>query len=70
MYYAGFTYTEAYNLPVAYKAWFIKRIQKELSRSQEDGGAQSRALHQNTPDIRALQNKTRTETPSRLRRFT
>jgi hypothetical protein len=71
MYYGGFSYKEAYNIPVVYKRWFVDRIVKELNRgSDEDGGqAQSRALHQNSPDVRAMQGKARTQTPSRLRRF-
>lgn len=70
MYYGGFTYKEAYNIPVSYKRWFILRLNKELSRSAEGGNQQSRAVHQNTPETRALLGNTRSETPSRLRRFT
>lgn len=70
MYYCGFTYREAYNIPVSYKHWFIKRLNKELSRGSDDGGGQSRALHNNTPEVRALTGMARTESPSRLRRFT
>ena len=71
-YYGGFTWSEIYSLPVAYKRWFIERIQKELAGPNGDGGGNppTRALHQNAPDVRALQNKARTQTPSRLRRFT
>lgn len=71
MYYMGFTYKEAYHLPVPYKRWFVDRVVKELNKSNEDGGGpQSRALHQNTPDIRSMQARARAQTPSRLRRFT
>lgn len=70
MYYGGFTYKEAYNMPVSYKRWFIDRISRELSRTSDDGHAQSRALHDNSPDVRALSGHARAETPSRLRRFT
>lgn len=70
MYYGGFTGSEAYSLPVPYKRWFIERISKELNRTSEDGNTQSRALHQNAPDVRAMQNRTRAQVPSRLRRFT
>lgn len=68
MYYGGFLYEEAYNLPVSYRTWFIDRIGKELKKGDK-GEAQSRALHDNNPEIRAMQNKARTHTPSRLRRF-
>ncbi len=70
MYYGGFLWREVYNLPVTYKRWFIERINKELTRSSEDGATQSKALHQNSPDVRALQGNSRAQTPSRLRRFT
>lgn len=62
--------TETMNIPVFYKRWFIERISKELSRSSESGQTQSRALHQNSPDVRALSGKMRDQSPSRLRRFT
>lgn len=74
MYYGGFLYHETYNLPVAYKRWFIERIVKEINQSGGDpnggGGAQTRAVHQNTPEIRSMQGRTRTQVPSRMRRFT
>lgn len=57
-------------MPVAYKRWFIERIGRELNRTHEEGNTQSRALHQNSPETRALQGKTRDSSPSRLRRFT
>ena len=58
-------------MPVEYKHWFIKRIQKELSRDNKEGeSTPTRALHQNSPDIRALQGMAREEGPSRTRRFT
>lgn len=70
MYYMGFSFDETYNLPVSYKRWFIERTVKELNKGQEKGENQSRALHQNTPDVRAMQNRVRPQTPARLRRFT
>jgi hypothetical protein len=75
MYYGGFLYKEAYNLPVPYKRWFIERIVKELNKGNgggdgDGGGSASRALHQNSPDVRAMQNRQRPQSPSRLRRFT
>lgn len=70
MYYMGFSYQEAYRLPVAYKRWMIDRVVKELNKGADNGQNQSRALHQNTPDVRAMQNRARTQTPAKLRRFT
>ena len=69
MYYGGFTYSEVCKLPVIYKRWFIDRIVKELNKGSDNGQNQSRALHQNTADVRSMQNKARAQTPSRLRRF-
>ncbi len=68
MYYGGFLYSEAYNLPVAYRKWFVERIGKELNK-KGGGDTPSRALHQDTPEMRALTGKTRDHAPSRLRRF-
>lgn len=70
MYYGGFTWRETIHLPVAYKRWFVERIVKELNKGAESGSNQSRALHQNSPDVRAMQNMARSHVPSRLRRFT
>jgi hypothetical protein len=70
MYYGGMLWTEVQNLPVAYKRWMIERISKELKGGSEKESTQSRALHQNSPDVRALQGMARERTPSRLRRFT
>lgn len=61
---------ETRNLPVAYKSWFIERISKELKRTSDDDNVNSRALHHNTPDVRAMQGRAREQVPARLRRFT
>jgi hypothetical protein len=41
MYYGGFSYKEAYHLPVSYKRWFIERISKEIKGPEDpnDPGA-------------------------------
>lgn len=70
MYYGGFLWKETLHMPVSYKRWFIDRIGRELNRTNEEGATQTKALHQNTPDVRSLQGKAREQTPSRLRRFT
>lgn len=70
MYYMGFSYWECYNIPVSYRIWFIRRINEEVRRANEKGESQSRALHQNTPDVRAMQGMQRPDSPARLRRFT
>jgi hypothetical protein len=70
MYYGGFLWHEIIHLPVSYKRWFVERIVKELTKTSESGSTNSRALHQNSPDVRALQGNIREQTPSRLRRFT
>ena len=65
MYYMGFTYEEAYNLPVWQRRWFIQRINKEIKASQ----GQSHAAHSNTSDSRALMGRMRQQVPANLRRF-
>ncbi len=69
MYYGGFLYHEAHNLPVTYRRWFIERISKELNKKNGDGNTPTRALHQDTPETRALLGRAREQAPSRLRRF-
>jgi len=71
MYYGGFQYSDTASLPVAYKRWFIERINRELSKGNgNNGGAATRALHSDTPEMRQLQGRDRPQAPARLRRFT
>lgn len=72
MYYGGFTYTEAYNLPVRYKLWFINRIAKELKKSSDGEAPQGdRSAHNNNPETAALMGRVRSaNTAARNRRFT
>jgi len=73
MYYMGFTYTEAYNLPIWQREWFLERINKEIKRTNEANngeGASTRAAHQNDPQTRALMGRNRAHVPAKLRRFT
>ena len=70
MYYGGFLWRETINMPVSYKRWFIDRVVKEINKGGEEGNTPSKALHQNSPDVRAMQGMARAQVPSRLRRFT
>jgi hypothetical protein len=69
MYYGGFLYREAYNLPLEYKRWFVERIVKEINKGGEESN-NSRAMHHNSPEVREMQGMARSQSPSRLRRFT
>ena len=71
MYYMGFTYSESYNLPIWQRAWFLRRLQKEIKQSSgDDSPAPTRAAHQNDPTTRSLMGRHRAQSPARLRRFT
>ena len=70
MYWMGFTYSEAYHLPVWQRYWFIERINKELKSAQDAEVSQTRAAQHNDPQTRAMQGITRSNPPARLRRFT
>ena len=73
MYYLGFTYIEAYNVPIFQRNWFVNRLNEEIKKSQDEQGNQTqptRAYHQNTPDARAMMNRHRSQVPANLRRFT
>ncbi len=67
MYYMGFSYIEAYNIPIWIRQWMIKRLNQELKRAKDAG---SRAAHQNDPETRALMGRHRSQPPAKLRRFT
>lgn len=69
MYYGGFTYSEAYEIPVEYRNWFIERIVKEINRSHENGSGESRGAHKNTPEVREMLGKTKKYGASRTHRF-
>jgi hypothetical protein len=66
MYYVGFSYIDAINLPVWQRRWFIERLVEEFKNSN----GQSKAAHSNTPDSRAMQGMHHAHAPAKLRRFT
>jgi len=68
MYYMGFSWIEAYNIPIWQRFWFLKRLNQEIKSSGKDNG--SRATHQNDAETRALMGRHRAQVPSKLRRFT
>lgn len=72
MYYGGFTYTEAYNIPVKYKVWFVNRIAKEIKRSSDgESPPGDRSTQNNTAENAALMGRVRSaNTAARNRRFT
>ncbi len=70
MYYVGFSYGEAYNLPVWQRIWFIERTNEEFRKANEAQSDASRAAHANTPDHRTLRGNARQQVPANLRRFT
>ncbi len=71
-YYFGMTsWKDFYNFPIIYRRWLIKRINEEIQKAAEaQNGQTSKGLHDNTPDVRSLTNKSRPEVPAKLRRFT
>jgi hypothetical protein len=62
----GFSYIEAFNIPMWQRIWFIQRINEEFKKSENA----SKAAHHNTPENRAMLNRSRPEVPAKLRRFT
>lgn len=72
IYYMGFSLTECRNLPVIEKRWYLERMLQEINKSHntEDGSTQSRGVQHNTSDMRNLQNRTHSNPPAKLRRFT
>jgi hypothetical protein len=72
MYYCGFSYSDARGLTLRHREWFVQRVIKEMTKSSEkkDSSSQSRAAHQNSPDVRNLLGLDRDHVPANLRRFT
>lgn len=70
IYYCGFTFNEAWRLPVAYRRWYIDRVIRELKGKNSEDPPPNRALHQNDPQTREMLGMARSQSPSRLRRFT
>jgi len=65
MYYMGFTFHDAMNLPIWQRKWFVQRFVTEIESSNT-----SKSMPDNTPDQRALMGRHREQVPARLRRFT
>jgi len=65
MYYMGFTFHDAMNLPIWQRKWFVQRFVTEIDSSNT-----SKSASDNTPDQRALMGRQREQVPARLRRFT
>jgi hypothetical protein len=70
-YYFGMDWRDYYRFPVAYRRWLIKRINDEIQKAAEaQNGQTSKGAHNNTPDIRSLTGKSRSQVPAKLQRFT
>ena len=64
MYYQGFSYRDAYKIPIWQRVWFVERIQKEITNQNGENKG-----HQD-PQTRALTGKHRQFAPANQRRFT
>ena len=63
----GFSFIEAYNVPIWVRMWMLERLNKEIKESGKNG---NRAAHSNDAESRALMGRHRAQVPSKLRRFT
>lgn len=70
-YYFGMDWKDYYKFPVSYRKWLIERINQEIKTASENqNGQTSKGVHNNTPDIRELTGKQRSQVPAKLQRFT
>lgn len=71
-YYAGFTWSEYVNYPVAYRKKFMERIQEELNRAAKDNSdIPSKAPQHNGAEVRALLGKSKPHASNaKMQRFT
>ena len=65
MYYLGFTYADAFNLPIWKRKWFLDRVVKEISKTNTTKESANNPLHKGLAG-----GHRQDHTPSRLRRFT
>ena len=63
MYYIGFSYRDAYRLPIFQRKWFIQRVIQEIKNTN------SSKAH-STAEENTLKGKMRSQAPANLRRFT
>jgi hypothetical protein len=61
-YYLGVDLQEVKKMPIKEINWYIKRLNKEF----EKGNSDSKAAHYNTPDVRAMNGKSRAHVPKKL----
>lgn len=57
MCYLGFSYSEARQLPIGYRKWFIDRVQREINKQaeqSEDGTTTTQPTYGNMPNDRAM----------------
>ena len=54
-------------MPINYRVWFIKRINKEFERANQKV---SKAVHDNNPASNMMSGRSRMQSPARMRRFT
>ena len=68
-YYGGVSWETYYNWPIAYKRWYLKRLNKEIERAHKSGEQDmvSKAAHHNDPVTREMMNK-RPFVPHNLKR--
>ena len=69
-YYFGFSYGDYLHFPLSSRKWLVKRIEKEIKDSQNQNDVKAKGAHLNSPDTRALTNRSRTTVPAKLQRFT
>jgi len=67
MHHLGFTYSDARDLQIPIRRWFVERINKQLSDSAAQGSTDTRSFEANTPDLRAARGSSRHVVPARLR---
>ena len=65
MYYVGFDYFGVYNLPVAERLWFVRRLQSEMKKGSKDKKEQS----MDTPLRDTIARAAPGRLPAKARRF-
>jgi len=64
----GFAYSDAYQLPIFKRKWFIKRFIKEITPKDDKSNIPVKATHLQSPDNKMFNSAHRSFSPNRLNR--
>ena len=49
MFHGGFSFIEAWNIPIKWRLWFMQRLNHEFDKKKDDGGQDIESLLKQSP---------------------